>query len=233
MTVRVLLVEDDAVVRETTALVLGRMQIESAGAADGRAALDLLAGGDPFDLVVLDLMLPGMDGLDVCREIRRTSRIPIVMLSARDDITDVVSGLELGADDYVTKPFDGRELAARIRALLRRSSRPPTDGRGDADHLVRVRDLVIDLEGHRVEREGRDLALTTTEFKLLTELALHAGNVLTRGTLLERVWDTGYLGDSRLVDMAVKRLRQKLDDDAHNARYITTVRGAGYRFERN
>ena len=115
MTVRVLLVEDDAVVRETTALVLGRMQIESAGAADGRAALDLLAGGDPFDLVVLDLMLPGMDGLDVCREIRRTSRIPIVMLSARDDITDVVSGLELGADDYVTKPFDGRELAARIR----------------------------------------------------------------------------------------------------------------------
>jgi two-component system response regulator MtrA len=225
VTTAVLLVEDDDVVRESTELVLRRMGMDTTGVADGPTALDTLARGR-FDLVVLDLMLPGMDGLDVCREIRRRDGIPIVMLTARDDVADIVTGLELGADDYVTKPFDGRELAARIRALLRR-----VDGRGDGDR-IEVRDLLIDLAAHRAEKAGAELVLSATEFRLLAELARHAGQVLTREALLALVWDAEYLGDSRLVDMAVKRLRDKLEDDARSARYITTVRGAGYRFER-
>jgi len=227
MTAAVLLVEDDDAVRETTGLVLGRMGIDTRGVADGPAALAALTSRHPFDLVVLDLMLPGMDGLDVCREIRAKSRIPIIMLTARDGVTDIVTGLELGADDYVTKPFDGRVLAARIRALLRRVERETDVTR------LEIRDLVIDLAAHRVERHGRDIDLSSTEFRLLVTLARQAGRVLTRDVLLEQVWDTDYLGDSRLVDMAIKRLRDKLEDDARSAGYITTIRGAGYRFERD
>jgi two-component system response regulator MtrA len=222
----VLLVEDDDVIRESTAMVLGRVGMTSIGVPDGPSAFDVLTRNPTLDLVVLDLMLPGMDGLDVCREIRRTSRLPIIIVSARDDVVDVVTGLELGADDYITKPFDGRELAARIRAVLRR-----IDSTGDPDTL-RVRDLTIDVAGHRARRGGDELELSTTEFKLLVELARHAGQVLTRDVLLERVWHTDYLGDSRLVDMAVKRLRDKLNEGGPGTTYITTVRGAGYRFER-
>jgi two-component system, OmpR family, response regulator MtrA len=227
MTAAVLLVEDDDAVRETTGLVLGRMGIDIRGVADGPAALAALTSHHPFDLVVLDLMLPGMDGLDVCREIRAKSRIPIIMLTARDGVTDIVTGLELGADDYVTKPFDGRVLAARIPALLRR-----VEPEADVTRLE-VRDLVIDFAAHRVARNGRDVDLSSTEFRLLVTLARQAGRVLTRDVLLEQVWDTDYLGDSRLVDMAIKRLRDKLEDDARSAGYITTIRGAGYRFERD
>jgi two-component system response regulator MtrA len=224
---RVLLVEDDDAVRESTEMVFGRMGLVTVGVADGRAAVDALVRDGSFDLVVLDLMLPGMDGLDVCREIRRTSTIPIVMLSARDEVVDIVAGLELGADDYVTKPFDARELAARIRALLRR-----VESNGDGEAL-RVQDVTVDVAGHRALRAERELELSATEFKLLVELVRHAGQVLTRDVLLTRIWNTDYLGDSRLVDMAVKRLRDKLDADAPGAHYITTVRGAGYRFERD
>jgi two-component system response regulator MtrA len=223
----VLLVEDDDAIRESTAMVLERMGMASTGVADGPAAIEALTNDGAFDLVVLDLMLPGLDGLDVCREIRRVSHLPIIIVSARDDIVDVVTGLELGADDYVTKPFDGRELAARIRAVLRR-----VDNVADDDAL-RVRDLIVDVAGHRARRGDTELDLSTTEFKLLVELARHPGQVLTREVLLERVWRTDYLGDSRLVDMAVKRLRDKLQEDSPGTTYITTVRGAGYRFERS
>ena len=224
MNERILLVEDDLSLQRSATLLLERAGFTVRVAADGAEALDIVAR-DRFDLLLLDVMLPGVDGFEVCRQVRRTSRVPIVMLTARSDITDVVVGLELGADDYITKPFEGPELTARVRAVLRRSAAEP-----DAP-LVRVRELEIDTAAFSATQGGVELDLTATEFRLLTELARSAGRVLTREALLERVWGYDYLGDSRLVDMAVKRLRDKLDDDPRDPRHITTIRGVGYRFE--
>ena len=224
MNERILLVEDDLSLQRSATLLLERAGFTVRVAADGAEALDIVAR-DRFDLLLLDVMLPGVDGFEVCRQVRRTSRMPIVMLTARSDITDVVVGLELGADDYITKPFEGPELTARVRAVLRRSAAEP-----DAP-LVRVRELEIDTAAFSATQGGVELDLTATEFRLLTELARSAGRVLTREALLERVWGYDYLGDSRLVDMAVKRLRDKLDDDPRDPRHITTIRGVGYRFE--
>ena len=221
---RILFVEDDDSLRETTALMLQRVGFEVTTVGDGREALHAFAP-ERFDLVLLDVMLPAIDGLDVCREIRRSSQTPIVMLTARTDTADVVVGLELGADDYLTKPFEVPELIARLRAVLRR-------GTPDADSSVlRVGGLEIDPAGFRAVQDGTLLDLTATEFRLLLELVTHRGRVMTREILLDRVWGYDYLGDSRLVDMAVKRVRDKLGDDARDPRYITTVRGAGYRFD--
>ena len=220
----ILLVEDDSSVRQSATMVLERSGFEVTAVGDGKEALDLLAR-QRVDLVLLDVMLPVMDGFEVCREIRRTSRLPIVMLTARTDTTDVVVGLELGADDYVTKPFEGRELAARVRAVLRRAAAEPDSP------IIKIRDLEIDAAAHRASRCGEALELTATEFRLLVVLARNAGNVLTREVLLERVWGYDYLGDSRLVDMAVKRLRDKLCDDPKEPCHIATIRGVGYRFE--
>jgi len=221
----VLLVEDDASVAQATSLLLQRAGLRVTGAPDGRQALDLF-GRQPFDAVVLDVMLPVVDGFEVCRAIRRTSSVPIVMLTARTETAEVVAGLELGADDYITKPFEGPELLARLRAALRRAS---------ADEpvpTIRVGALEIDGGAFRATKGGRVLDLTATEFRLLLELAHHPDRVLTREALLERVWGYDYLGDSRLVDMAINRLRTKLGDDPKAPRYISTVRGAGYRFAR-
>jgi two-component system, OmpR family, response regulator MtrA len=222
---RVLLVEDDPSIREITDLGLRNAGFRVVAAADGREAL-LHFRRETFDLVILDLMLPTLDGYEVCREIRKASRVPIVMLSARSDTVDVVVGLELGADDYVTKPFEMAELVARARAALRRASAVP------ADPVIAVDDLEIDPAGFRARKGGADLQLTATEFKLLLELARRPGQVFTRELLLERVWNYEYLGDSRLVDVAVQRLRSKVEDDPRSPRLITTVRGVGYRFER-
>ena len=219
---RVLVVEDDRSARETATLLLERAGLRVTAVGDGRQALEE-AAAHRFDLILLDLMLPSVDGFEVCRTIRRTSQIPIVMLTARSEVADVVTGLELGADDYLTKPFQAAELLARIRAALRR---PTADG--SATHL-RIQDLEIDAPGFRVTQAGRPVDLTATEFRLLLELARNAERVVSREALLEGVWGYDYLGDSRLVDMAVKRLRDKLGDDAREPRYITTVRGAGYR----
>jgi two-component system response regulator MtrA len=221
---RVLLVEDDAAVREAAALLLERAGVQVTAVSDGRDALDVLAQGR-FDLVVLDIMLPSLDGFEVCRSIRKTSQIPIIMLTARVDTTDVVTGLELGADDYVTKPFEGPELVARIRAVTRRRSSSDDGG------VIRVGLLEIDEGAFRVTQGDEPVELTATEFRLLVELARSPGRVLTREVLLERVWGYDYLGDSRLVDMAVKRLRDKLGDDPRDPRYIATIRGVGYRFD--
>jgi len=224
MNEQVLVVEDDRSVRETVTLLLERAALRVAAVDDGRQALERLRQ-HPFDLVLLDVMLPVVDGFRVCREIREESQIPIVMLTARADTADVVAGLELGADDYLTKPFQGPELVARVRAALRRRDTDPLAPR------IRIQDLDIDASGFRLTQAGRPVELTATEFRLLVELATNAERVVSREVLLQRVWGYDYLGDSRLVDMAVKRLRDKLGDDPRHPRYITTVRGAGYRLD--
>jgi two-component system response regulator MtrA len=221
----VLVVEDDPSIREVVSLGLRGAGLSVQTAADGREAL-VRFRAEPYDLVVLDVMLPELDGLEVCREIRHESRVPILMLSARSDTLDVVVGLELGADDYVTKPFDMAELVARVRAALRRAHDVP------AGEILRVGDLEIDPAGFRASRDGAELQLTATEFRLLLELARRPGQVFTRELLLERVWGYAYLGDSRLVDIAVQRLRAKVDAEPGAPRLITTVRGVGFRLER-
>lgn len=227
MNERVLLVEDDGSIRETAALGLERAGFRVAAAADGREAVAVFRR-ERFDLVILDLMLPEIDGFEVCRQIRRESGVPIVMLTARSEPTDVVSGLELGADDYLTKPFDLPVLVARARAVLRRTTGEPAD----AEPVIRVGDLEVDRSAFAARRDGADLGLTATEFRLLSVLARRPGQVFTREMLLETVWGYDYLGDSRLVDVAVQRLRAKVETDPARPRRITTVRGVGYRLER-
>jgi DNA-binding response OmpR family regulator len=222
---RVLLVEDDPSIREVASLALGGAGLRVETAADGREALARFHA-EPYDLIVLDVMLPELDGLEVCREIRRSSRVPILMVSARTDTVDVVVGLELGADDYVTKPFEMPELIARVRALLRRTNEVAVE------EVLRVGELVIEAAGFRATRHGADLQLTATEFRLLLELARRPGQVFTRELLLELVWGYDYLGDSRLVDIAVQRLRAKIEAEPGSPRLIATVRGVGYRLER-
>jgi DNA-binding response OmpR family regulator len=222
---RVLLVEDDPSIREMAALGLANAGFRVSSCADGREGLERLRH-DAFDLAVLDVMLPSLDGFEITREIRKDDRIPIVMLTARADATDVIIGLELGADDYVTKPFDMPVLVARCRSVLRRAAAEP------ADPVLHLRDLEIDVGGFVARKAGRDLALTATEFRLLVELTRRPGQVLTREVLLARVWDYEHLGDSRLVDVAIQRLRAKIEDDPASPTTISTVRGVGYRFER-
>lgn len=219
-----LIVEDDASIREVTALGLARSGLRTTTAVDGREALAAWRAHE-FDLIVLDVMLPGMDGFEVCREIRRSSQVPILMLTARTDTIDVVVGLESGADDYVRKPFEVPELVARVRALMRRSSAPAEQ----AAPVIRVGELEVDPGRFTTHVRGREVELTATEFKLLSELIRRPGQVFTRQLLLERVWDYPYLGDSRLVDVAVQRLRAKVEEDPANPRLIRTVRGAGYK----
>ena len=225
MDASILLVEDDPSIREITAIGLRNAGFEVTTAADGQEGLERFRS-TPFDLLLLDVMLPRLDGLELCRIVRRTSTVPIVMLTARGDTIDVVVGLEAGADDYVKKPFEVPEIVARVRAALRRAGRGAAGG--DDDRL-RLGSLVIDVAGRTAQRDGREIALTRTEFDLLVELARHAGQVLTRDVLLDRVWGYDYLGDSRLVDVAMQRLRAKVERDPASPEVLLTVRGAGYK----
>ncbi len=227
MPVHVLIVEDDARIRAAIRLVLeeeGYLVHEADSGEDALAA----ATTHPVDLALVDLMLPGISGFDVCRALRRDREIPIVMVTARDDTHDVVAGLEAGADDYVRKPFEPKELTARVRALLRRSR---TSAAPDGGHL-RFGSLEILTDSGIVRRDGEAVALTKTEFLLLCELATHAGSVLSREQLLERVWGYDYLGDGRLVDAHIRRLRAKIEPEPSEPTLVVTVRGLGYRLEK-
>ena len=218
----VLLVEDDPAARQGLELALRRLGYGVRAAATGEAAVDDLGQG-PVDVVVLDVMLPGVDGFEVCRRLRRVSNVPVIMLTARGDDFDVVAGLEAGADDYVVKPAEPRVLDARIRAVLRRIVRAgsPAETWGD---------LVIDRSSLTVTLRGREISLTPTELRLLLVLSGSARQVFSRQQLLDLVWEHDYLGDSRLVDACVQRLRAKIETDSSEPRYIQTVRGFGYRF---
>jgi len=224
MNERLLLVEDDASIREVAKLGLTQAGFHVTTAPDGREGL-LHFRQAPFDLVILDVMLPLLDGYEVCRQIRAESRVPIIMLSAKSDTVDVVVGLELGADDYVTKPFEMAELVARARAAVRRATTV------EEESVIVHGDLEIDPGAFVARRRGEELGLSATEFRLLFELARRPGQVFTRELLLQRVWNYDYLGDSRLVDVAVQRLRAKVEDDPKEPRKIRTVRGVGYRFD--
>ena len=224
MNEHVLVVEDDPSIREVTTLGLEQAGFQVTSSGDGREGLVQFRQGS-FDLVLLDVMLPSLDGFEVLREIRHDNQTPVVMLTARSDLHDVVVGLELGADDYVTKPFELPELVARIKAVLRRSTAEP----GDA--VIHADGLEIDPAGFTVRRGDEELELTATEFRLLLELAKRPKQVFTRELLLELVWNYDYLGDSRLVDAAVQRLRAKVEDDPKEPKLIRTVRGVGYRFD--
>ncbi|HYN88556.1 MAG TPA: response regulator transcription factor [Ardenticatenaceae bacterium] len=220
----VLVVDDEAKITKLAQDYLQRGGFRVLTAADGTTALAVARHERP-DLVVLDLNLPGMDGLDVCRALRRESDVPIIMLTARVEETDRLIGLELGADDYIAKPFSPRELVARVRAVLRRA-------RGGATQagLIRAGDLEIDLNGHRVSRAGRPIHLTRTEFTLLAAMAQNAGQVFTREQLLDRLHGIAYAGFDRSVDSHIKNLRRKLEPDPLDPSYVLTVYGVGYKF---
>jgi DNA-binding response OmpR family regulator len=219
----VLFVEDDDVIREATTLALERDGFQVTAAPDGLTGLEAFRAQQP-DLALLDVMVPGLDGVSLCRRIRDESTVPVIMVSARADAIDVVLGLEAGADDYVTKPFDGAVLVARIRAVLRRFRAAGAEGASDGDALLAFGDIAIDPEGMEVTRDGARLALTPTEMRLLLEFAGAPGTVLSRDRLLERVWDYEWGGDTRVVDVHVQRLRAKIGQDR-----IETVRGFGYK----
>ena len=224
MSVRILTVEDDERIRTAVSLALQEEGWEVEETSNGEDALAAFSR-QPSDVVLIDIMLPGIDGFEVCRKIRRLGDVPIVMVTARSDSHDVVAGLEAGADDYLRKPFDPKELSARVRALLRRSK---TIG-ATSNFLFDQLEIIAD-EG-LVRINGREVHLTRTEFKLLIELATNSGKVLSREDLLERVWGYDYFGDSRLVDVHVRRLRTKVEMDPANPKYVVTVRGMGYKLQ--
>jgi len=222
---KILAVEDDGRIRAAVKLALEDEGWTVDEAASGEEAVILFLR-EPSDVVLIDIMLPGIDGFELCRVIRRSSDVPIVMVTARADTHDVVAGLEAGADDYLTKPFAPKELSARIRALLRRA-RPSSPGQS----RLTFGELEVMPEEGKVLRAGEEVHLTKTEFRLICELAQSTGKVLSREQLLDQVWGYGYFGDGRLVDVHIRRLRTKVEEDPANPRHVVTVRGLGYRLQ--
>ena len=225
---RILLVEDEESLADPLAFLLKKEGFDVVIAADGTTALVEFERNE-IDIVLLDLMLPGMSGTDVCRRLRSMSSVPVIMVTARDSEIDKVVGLELGADDYVTKPYSSRELIARIRAVLRRGGDVDDDA-GDTQVLAAGR-VRMDVERHTVAVDGVEVAMPLKEFDLLEYLLRNTGRVLTRSQLIDRVWGADYVGDTKTLDVHVKRLRAKIEEEPSRPRYLVTVRGLGYKFE--
>ncbi|AGF71411.1 response regulator transcription factor [Corynebacterium halotolerans] len=227
----ILIVEDEESLADPLAFLLRKEGFDVIVAGDGPTAL-VEFGKNDVDIVLLDLMLPGMSGTDVCKQLRATSQVPVIMVTARDSEIDKVVGLELGADDYVTKPYSSRELIARIRAVLRRGVDPDATTGEDIDEQVleggRVR---MDVERHTVTVDGESVPMPLKEFDLLEYLLRNAGRVLTRGQLIDRIWGADYVGDTKTLDVHVKRLRSKIEEEPSRPKHLVTVRGLGYKFE--
>jgi two-component system response regulator RegX3 len=223
---RILVVEDEESFSDPLSYLLRREGYEVAVADDGPAALEEF-DRNGADLVLLDLMLPGLPGTEVCRQLRTRSKVPVIMLTAKDSEIDKVVGLELGADDYVTKPYSARELVARVRAVLRRGTEPEASN----GTTVEAGPVRMDVERHVVTVNGRAVPMPLKEFELLEMLLRNAGRVLTRMQLIDRVWGSDYVGDTKTLDVHVKRLRGKLEPDPASPRFLVTVRGLGYKFE--
>ena len=230
--ITVMVVEDEASFVDALSVGLAREGFRVIVATDGAQALEMFDAAAP-DLVLLDVMLPKVSGLDVCRELRKKTRIPIIMVTAKGAEIDTVVGLEVGADDYVTKPYRLRELVARMRAVLRRHDTPEVESQVTAASVVRVGDVMLDPDEHRVSVAGVDVNLPLKEFELLHLLLTNAGRVLTRDTLIDRVWGVDYVGDTKTLDVHVKRLRAKIEPDPSAPTRIVTIRGLGYKFERS
>ena len=225
---RVLIVEDDDAMRDLVGYALADEGMEVEAVADGESALEVFSGSGPFDLVVLDVMLPGIDGVAVCKELTSKSDVPVIMLTARDDETSVVVGLEVGADDYVTKPFSHRELVSRVRAALRRRR---IDAKASSQQeRLEFPGLVIDLTRRRVVAQGSLVELTAAQFNILVLLASHPGWVYSRGQIMATVWGSDFSGDSRAADMQIRNIREKIEPEPKNPRYVLTARGIGYKF---
>lgn len=230
-TTTVLVVEDEESFIEALTAGLGREGFRVQVARDGAQALMLFPAIDP-DLVLLDVMLPKVSGIDVCREIRKTSKVPIIMVTAKASEIDTVVGLEVGADDYVAKPYRVRELVARMRAVLRRAPASEASTEPNAGEVVTVGDVSLDPERHEVVIRGEDVSLPLKEFELLALLLANAGRVLPRETLIDRVWGHDYVGDTKTLDVHIKRLRSKVEEDPSSPSRIVTIRGLGYKYER-
>jgi len=228
---RILLVEDETSISDPLAFLLQREGYTVQVVADGAEAARIFPDSKA-DLVLLDLMLPGLPGTEVCRSIRAVSNVPVIMLTAKDSEIDVVVGLELGADDYVTKPYSTRELLARVRAALRRAAAPPRGGAAEDDDAGVLEELGVrlDVERHTVAVRGAEVAMPLREFELLELLMRHSGRVLTRGQLIDRVWGSDYYGDTKTLDVHIKRIRSRIEQDPKEPKIVTTVRGVGYRF---
>jgi two-component system response regulator RegX3 len=227
---KILVVEDEASFSEALKYLLGREGFDVVVADTGAHALEIFDATNP-DLLLLDLMLPGVSGTEVCRQIRTKSQVPIIMLTAKDSEIDKVVGLELGADDYVTKPYSSRELIARIRAVLRRNAEPAE--RSDASSLFTAGPVTLDTERHIVTIHGESVPFPLKEFELLEYLLRNIGRVLTRTQIIDRVWGSDYVGDTKTLDVHIKRLRAKIEEDPANPVFIQTVRGLGYKMEKN
>ncbi len=228
----VLVVDDEPSYADALTVSLRREGFDVTAVADGSAAMAAIEKSPP-DLILLDVMLPGMSGIDICREIRKTSRVPVIMVTARGEEIDAVVGLEVGADDYVTKPYRLRELVARMRAVLRRGGGSVEGSDDEIDAVLREGDLELDLGRHELRVRGELVTLALKEFELLAYLLERSGRVVTRDSIMQNVWGYDYLGDTKTIDVHVKRLRSKIEEDPARPTRITTIRGVGYRYERS